>query len=134
MVEDSSNKIVFKKSLAESGTYKLKPEEIGLQKGQEYTWYYSGDLLGRRHRLYLLDLDNWNNEGIAKRIKSLPEITTVDDAIYTSTFLQLASDYYGDLDFYWLSYQVLPQTIDSLSKKQRTQVLNLINRYQSYTR
>ncbi len=134
VIEDDSEKVVFSHALEKTGTYELLPAKVGLQPGQQYTWYYRGDVLEEHYRLNLIDPDMEANQVVASELKKLPEINSVDDAIYTAAYLQVISDLSESLDLYWLSYQVLPRSFDGLSADQKTKLLNLISRYYDKTK
>lgn len=129
IIEDLSKEIIYSRQLKGLESLLIAPAEMGLVPGQEYVWYYRGDILEDRYSFSVLKIDKQTMEPIDIVLRDLGGIKDVEDAIVVSATLQAISDTSEDFDFYWLSYQVLPRKFHGLDQNQKTRVLNLMNRY-----
>ncbi len=61
-------------------------------------------------------LDRKTEKGILRTLKKIKKqkITPLEKIIIKSTYLQLMSDIYENIELYWLSYQILPDNLDTL--------------------
>jgi len=129
VIENLSTKIVYSRQLRGLKSLKISPLDMDLVPGQEYVWYYRGDILGDRYRIRVLKLNKETIEPFNGILKDIGDIENVEDAIQVSATLQTISDISENFDFYWLSYQVLPRSFQELDQSETTKVLNLMNRY-----
>jgi hypothetical protein len=106
----------------------LAPEEIGLSSGKIYTWKVGGVREGNSFKIKLLDhgMSNQILEDM-KKVEEEDDIPAVK-SLRKAAYLQLMSDVYpGELDLYWLSYQILDEIRDiSMLKKEDRSLLKTL--------
>jgi hypothetical protein len=130
--KDQSGKEVFQRDLRGASTVQLTPEEIGIKPDYTYTWSISGPKESKQYYIRLLNSENSQMIGAALKEIDREEMDESMKHIKKAVYLQFMSNAYpGDIDLYWLSFQILEECREKGFAREDNEFLiqELVNNY-----
>jgi len=124
-LKDSGGHILFSQEVTQADIPKLIPADIGMRRNEKYSLY----IADKKYPLLLRDEEM--EKIITNDLEALSNLdkNSIEKALDKAAYLQIVSDMHPErVALYWLSYQMLPKNITSMSESQKQKYHNLKER------